>query len=260
MKHKRLVFLLIIAIISALSFSCNAEEFSGKKFYRSLSKRLGRHRTDYPKLTDSEFANFRMIQTSGISAGKLFRSSSPISTWGERNAIADKLSREAYIRTFINLADSDSGMKKHEGYNGSYYSTQRVIGLNLKMKYKSKDFRRRLARGIHFMAVNEPPYLIHCSLGKDRSGFVCAIVESLAGASWKEIERDYMLSFYNYFGILPDSQEYDFVLNNELYKFLSEDFGVENLSAVNLAECAEKYLRKIGVSQADIDTLREKLR
>ena len=69
-----------------------------------------------------------------------------------------------------------------------------------------------------------------------------------------------MLSFYNYFGILPDSQEYDFVLNNELYKFLSEDFGVENLSAANLTECAEKYLRKIGVSQADIDTLREKLR
>ncbi len=260
MKHKRLFFLLILIIISAISFSCYAEEFSGKNFYRSLSKRLGRHRADYPNLTDLEFANFRMIQTSGISAGKLFRSSSPISTWGERNEIADKLSREAYIRTFINLADSDSGMKKHKGYEGSYYSQQKVIGLNLNMKYKSKDFRRRLARGIHFMAVNNPPYLIHCSLGKDRAGFVCAIIESLAGASWPEISRDYMISFYNYFGILPGSQEYDFVLSNELYRFLSEDFGVKNLSAVNLAECAEKYLRKIGVSQEYIDTLREKLR
>lgn len=260
LKRKRLFCLLVLAIISAISFSCHAEEFSGKKFYRSLSKRLGRHRTDYPNLTDSEFANFRMIQTSGIAQGKLFRSSSPISTWSERNPIADKLSQEAGIRTFINLADSDSGMSEHKGYEGSYYSQQKVIGLNLGMKYKSKDFRRRLARGIHFMAVNEPPYLIHCSLGKDRAGFVCAIVESLAGATWPEIAGDYMISFYNYFGILPGSKEYDFVLSNEIMRFLSEDFGVANLSAVNLADYAEKYLRGIGVSQQDIDTLREKLR
>ena len=260
MKRKQLFCFLIIGIILAISFSCHAEEFSGKKFYRSLSKRLGRHRTDYPKLTDSEFANFRMIHTSGIAPGKLFRSSSPISTWGERNAIADKLSRENGITTFINLADSDAGMNEHKGYGGSYYSTQKVIGLNLGMKYKSKDFCRRLARGFHFMAVNNPPYLIHCSLGKDRAGFVCAVVESLAGASWPEIAGDYMLSFYNYFGILPGSQEYDFVLSNEIMRFLSEDFGVKNLSAANLAECAEKYLRGIGVSQQDIDTLREKLR
>ena len=260
LKNKRLVCLLVLIIISALSFSCHAEEFSGKKFYRSLSQRLGRHRTDYPNLTDSEFANFRMIRTSGIAEGKLFRSSSPVSTWSERNAIADRLSRENGIKTFINLADSDSGMRKHEGYEGSYYSTQKIIGLNLGMKYKSRDFRRSLARGIHFMAVNNPPYLIHCSLGKDRAGFVCAVVESLAGASWPEIAGDYMLSFYNYFGILPGSKEYDFVLSNEIMRFLSEDFGVKNLSAVNLAECAEKYLRGIGVSQQDIDTLREKLR
>ena len=261
MKHKRLIFFLVTVIISAFLFSvCNAESFSGKKFYRSLSKRLERLRTDYPNLTDAEFANFRMIRTSGISEGKLFRSSSPVSTWSERNAIADKLSQEAGIKTFINLADSDEGMTKHEGYNGSYYSRQNIICLNLGMKYKSKDFRNRLAKGFHFMAANEPPYLIHCSLGKDRAGFVCAIVESLAGASWPEIERDYMLSFRNYFGILPGSKEYDFVLNNEIYRFLSDDFGAANLSAVNLAEYAEKYLHKIGVSQKDIDALREKLR
>lgn len=225
-----------------------------------MSSRLGRHRTDYPDLSDSQFANFRMVRTSGIAPGKLFRSSSPISTWGERNEIADRLSQEAGVNTFINLTDSDKGMKNHKGYEGSYYSTRKIIGLNLGMKYKSPAFRKSLARGIRFMAANEPPYLIHCSLGKDRAGFVCAIVESLAGASWEEISTDYMISFYNYFGILPDSKEYDFVLSNELYKFLSQDFGVENLLAANLAECAEKYLRKIGVSQKDIDTLRGKLR
>ncbi len=261
MRRSRIFLLLsAVIIIIAISSPCYSADSFGKTFYKSLSARLGRRRADYPNLSDSEFANFRMVKTSGIAPGKLFRSSSPISTWGERNAIADRLSREAGINTFINLADSDSGMTQHKGYEGSYYSTRKIIGLNLNMKYKSRDFRKSLARGIRFMAGNEPPYLIHCSLGKDRAGFICAIVESLAGASWEEIERDYMISFRNYFGILPGSREYDFVLNNELYKFLSEDFGAANLSAVNLSEYAEKYLLRIGVSQQDIDTLREKLR
>ena len=259
LKRKRLLCFLILIIVSAISFSCHADESYGKKFYRSLSQRLGRTRADYPNLTDEEFANFRMVKTSGIAPGKLFRSSSPISTWGNRNIIADNAIRNAGVRTIINLADSDTGMSEHKGYAGSYYSQQKIIGLNLRMKYKSSDFRRRLARGIHFMAVNEPPYLVHCSLGKDRAGFVCAVIECLAGATWPEVAGDYMVSFYNYFGIAPGSTEYDFVVRNEILRFLSENFGAANLLAVNLAEYAEKYLREIGVSQEDIDTLRRKL-
>ena len=260
MKRKLLFCLVIVAILSAFSFACNADESYGKNFYRSLSKRLGKNRADYPKLTDEEFANFRMVTTSGIGTGKLFRSSSPVSTWSERYIFADNALKHAGVKTVINLADSDETMRKHDGYNGSYYSKQNIIGLKLNMKYKSRDFRRSLANGIHFMAVNDPPYLIHCSLGKDRAGFVCAVIECLMGAAWQEVVGDYMVSFYNYFGILPGSQEYDFVVRNEILRFLSENFGAENLLAVNLADYAEKYLRGIGVSQADIDTLRRKLR
>ncbi len=262
LRRSRIFLLLsaVIIIIISMSAPCYSADSFRKTFYKSLSARLGKHRADYPNLSDSDFANFRMVKTSGIAPGKLFRSSSPISTWGERNAIADRLSREAGVSTFINLADSDSGMTKHKGWAGSYYSTRKIIGLKLGMKFKSRDFRRSLARGIHFMAGNEPPYLIHCSLGKDRAGFVCAVVESLAGASWEEVERDYMISFRNYFGILPGTKEYDFVVRNEIYRILSENFGAANLMAVNLSVYAEKYLRGIGVSQQDIDTLREKLR
>ena len=259
MKRKRLICFLVIAIISAFSFSCHAEESYGKKFYRSLSKRLGKTKADYPKLTDEEFANFRMIKTSGIAQGKLFRSSSPVSTWSERYKFSDNAIKNAGVKTIINLADSDEKMRKHEGYSGSYYSSQNIICLNLGMKYKSKDFRRRLANGIHFMAVNEPPYLIHCSLGKDRAGFVCALVECLMGATWPEIAGDYMLSFYNYFGIVPGSGEYNFVLKNEIYSFLCAAFGVERLEGINLSDAAERYFLGIGVSSQDIDTLRRKL-
>lgn len=201
-----------------------------------------------------------MVKTSGIAPGKLFRSSSPVSTWSERYAFSDKAIMNAGVKTVINLADSDEKMRKHKGYNGSYYSKQNIICLNLGMKYKSKDFRRRLARGIHFMAVNEPPYLIHCSLGKDRAGFVCAVVECLSGAAWPEVVRDYMTSFYNYFGIIPGTKEYDFVVKNEITRFIAENFRIDNPETANLYESAGNYLLGLGVSQKDIDTLREKLR
>ena len=258
MRRSRIVCLLAVVVAVILSSPCYPESF-GKTFYRSLSARLGKTRSDYPGLSDPDFANFRMVTTTGIAPGKLFRSSSPISTWGSRNIIADSLARSADIRTFINLADSDESISEHEGYPGSWYSTRKVIGLNLGMKYKSPDFRRKLAEGFRFMAANEPPYLIHCSLGKDRAGFVCAVVECLMGATWPEVERDYMVSFRNYFGILPGTREYDFVVKNEIRRFISENFGVENLETVNLSDAAKRYLWGMGVSIGDIETLRRKL-
>lgn len=252
------IFLLCLFIFVNVIPSYSADNF-GKNFYRSLSKRLGKTRADYPNLTYNEFANFREIHTTGIAPGKLYRSSSPISTWGNRNAIADNAAKIAGIRTFINLADSNQGMKEHKGWEGSYYSGQKIIGLNLGMKYKSAKFRKSLARGIHFMAVNEPPYLIHCSLGKDRAGFVCALVECLMGANVNEITADYLVSFYNYFGILPGSKEYDFVARYEIQRFLAEAFGVKSLDGVNLSESAERYFAGIGVSVEDIGRLRGKL-
>ena len=62
-----LIFLLVILFVPVQS---SAKSFDGKEFYRSLSQRLGRKRADYPALSDSEFANFRMVRTSGIAEGK----------------------------------------------------------------------------------------------------------------------------------------------------------------------------------------------
>ena len=254
---RRLIAGLLAVLV--LASAVEASQFS-KNFYRSLSGRLGRHRTDYPALSDEDFANFRMVRTTGIGEGKLYRSSSPVSTWGERNVIADKAAQKAGIRTFMNLADADP--REHKGYEGSYYSTQRIIALGLGMKYASKDFRDKLAAGIRRMAHSEPPFLIHCSLGKDRAGFVCALVECLCGATLQKVVSDYLVSFTNYFGIMPGSREYDFVAENEIVRFLAEAFGVKStdLERISLADAGERYFRGIGVSPADIEALREKLR
>ena len=48
------------------------------------------NREDYPDLSDEEFANFRAITTTGVSTGKLYRSSSPVNPEINRNLIADR--------------------------------------------------------------------------------------------------------------------------------------------------------------------------
>ncbi len=260
MKRFRVVILgLMVCVICAVS--CEASSWS-KNFYKGLSRRLGYHREDYPALTDEEFANFRMVRVSGIGQGKLYRSSSPVSTWGNRNSIADAAARRAGVKTFVNLADSDSAVRKHEGFEGSYYATQKVIALGLGMKYQSSKFRESLARGIREMARSETPFLIHCSLGKDRAGYVCGLIECLMGASMQEVIEDYLVSFANYFGIRKGTREYDYVAENEIVRFLAEAFGVKsgNMTRINLADAAERYFRVIGVSESEIAALREKLR
>ena len=65
-------------------------------------------RADYAHLSDEEFANFRMISTTGIATGKLYRSSSPINPTYGRSTYADKAAENAGILTVVNLADSSN--------------------------------------------------------------------------------------------------------------------------------------------------------
>ena len=250
-------------IVLLLVSSLFAMEAWGNNIYRELGKRLGRSRQDYPQLSDQDFANFREVRTTGIKPGILYRSSSPIKTWGSRNYIADNLSRQAGIKTFINLADNVKDMKACKGYPGSYYSTQKVICLNLSTKFQSKAFCDNLARGIKLMSAPEieGPFLIHCDLGKDRAGFVTALIECLTGASLDEVVGDYMLSFWNYFGIMPGTEDYEFIADCEIRKFLAQAFGVKphELGSIKLADGSERFFRSIGVTVNEIENLREKI-
>ena len=230
-----------------------------QNFYRNLSKKRSNNRADYPHLTDEEFANFRAVTTSGMGEGKLYRSSSPVNPWGNRNLIADGAARTAGIKTFVNLADTEQKLKSYKGLKDSYYGTQKILLLNLSWKYPSDEFRAKLARGISLMAHSQPPFLIHCDAGKDRAGFVCAILECLMGASAEEVIDDYLASFGNYFGIQPHSKDYDFVADNEIRAFLALAFGVRSIGEIDLAAAAERYLLRIGVPAGDISALRHEL-
>ena len=218
------------------------------------------NREDYADLTDAEYANFRMIATTGIGEGKLYRSSSPVNPEINRNKEADAAAKEAGVKTFINLADAEETMKGYEGFAESYYAGQQIICLNLGVDFSADEFKAGLANGIRFIAANEAPYLVHCNEGKDRAGFTSAILECLMGATADEVVADYMVTYWNYYAVKPDGDRYPVIANSNIRKTLAAAFGVESIDGIDLAAAAEQYLLNIGVSAEDIAKVRENLK
>ncbi len=218
------------------------------------------NREDYPELTDVEFANFRMITTTGIGEGKLYRSSSPVNPEINRNKYADAAAKEAGVKTFINLADNSETMRGYEGFAESYYAGQKIVALNMGVDFSADEFKAGLADGIRFIAANEAPYLVHCNEGKDRAGFTCAILECLMGATADEVVADYMVTFYNYYNVKTEEERYSIIAKSNIKKSLATAFGVDDITGIDLAAAAEKYLLAIGVSADDIAKVRENLK
>ena len=217
------------------------------------------NREDYPHLTDAEYANFRMVKAGEIAEGRLYRASSPVNPEIGRNTCADKAAEEAGIRTVINLADSEEDIKAFEGYAESYCGKQKTILLEMGMDFRTEDYREDLAESLRFLAGNDGPYLVHCLEGKDRTGFFCAILECLAGATEEELITDYMLSYEYFYGVEKDSEAYTVILENIFLKTLKTAFGLETLKGADLKACAEGYLKSIGLGEEEITAIRDRI-
>lgn len=217
------------------------------------------NRADYPSLTDEQYANFRNVKTTGMGEWAFFRSSSPIDPQLNRNREADEALNNAGIRTVMNLEDSEEKMKSYEDYPTSYYSQRDVIALNLSMDFSADDFTASLAKGMEFFATHEGPYLVHCLEGKDRAGFVTAVLACLMGATAEEIVADYMVTYYNYYGVEPGTEKYDLIRKEDIEKILARAFGTEDIYQADLAASAEQYLISIGLDEDTVSALKENL-
>ena len=214
-------------------------------------------RTDYPHLSDEAFANFRVIETTGMGKGVLYRSSSPINPAYGRNTYADKAAENVGIITVINLADPSNN---YESTENTYYSTCQVTYVNLGMDFLSEATLSGIATGMRFIIQNDGPYLIHCNEGKDRAGFVSALLECLMGATMKEVIDDYMVTYYNYYGVLEGTEKYNAVVNNNLIKVLNTTFKVSDVYKADLAAEAEAFLMEdAGLTAEEVATLKAKL-
>ncbi len=239
--------------ISLLEKGGYLEEYTVRSLTRSLE------RADYPGLSDEDFANFRAVNVTGIAKNWLYRSSSPLDPVIWRNTYAKAAMENTGIRTVINLSDSKEDAEAFETYPGSAYSACSMFYPEMGYDFTAAEYGEAMKAVVRFMVANEGPYLIHCKEGKDRTGVVCAVFESLMGANYTEVCADYMKTYLNFYGIEAGSETYRIVKERTFDKTLSTLFGVETLSKADLSKEAEEYLLSIGLSADEISAFKAKL-
>lgn len=132
--------------------------------------------------------------------------------------------------------------------------------VNLGTAFLSEATLNDLANAMRHIIKNDGPYLIHCNEGRDSAGFVSALLECLMGAPIDEVIDDYMLTYYNYYGVEEGTEKYNAVVNNNLIKVLNTTFKVDNIYNANLAAEAEAFLTEdAGLSADEVATLKAKL-
>ena len=218
--------------------------------------------------SDEIFANFRAVKAGDIKENTLYRSASPCDNQHCRAPYTDGLIMKAKVNFILDLADTDARIQAYladEDFSSPYFLTLYERGdvkpIALNMNFASDGFKEKLADGLTAMAGSEGPYLVHCTEGKDRTGFVCLLLEALCGATYEEIVDDYMITYDNYYGINENEQRerYDVTIEAVLDPMIECVAGADDFRTCDLSERAEAFLAAAGMSEETISLLKDRL-
>ena len=229
----------------------------------ALSMKYSNERIEYPDLSDAEFANARTVKAGNIPSGILYRSSSPFSNDIKRDIYVSEYLQQEKIRTVLNLADTEEKMLSYKDippYSLSLWKEGNFILCPLKADPTADDYNNRLIEALKQLPSRPAPYVVHCMEGKDRTGYVCALLEGLCGATYEEIVADYLVTYDNYYYINPAK---DPVLCNTLvslrlntclmfYANVSDEAQLPN---IDYAKAFSSYLLSHGMTQQQLDAL-----
>lgn len=234
-----------------------------------LGKRYANDREAYE--SDEEFANYRNVKTGRISDDTLYRSASPCDNKYNRASYTDDLIRKDKIRTILDLGDGKEDIEDlisrddfASPYFRSLHEAGAVIPVNLTIDYTGDEFREKLCRGLRLMTDGEGPYLVNCLEGKDRTGFVLALLEALTGASYDEMLTDYMLSYENYFGLdrQSDPKAYEMIKTSHfdpMFRYMTGLDDVADATQARIELGAEEFLLGGGMTPFEVRLLKERL-
>ncbi|MDO5846837.1 MAG: tyrosine-protein phosphatase [Methanocorpusculum sp.] len=215
---------------------------------------------DFP--SHEAFANFRAAEGGTLKENFIYRGASSVDNLGNRVKIVNELIEKAGVKTVVDLADSAEQIKEmqesaedKDTYFERLSENGNVLALGMSTAYNSPEYAEKLADGLKAMTKMEGPFYIQCLEGKNRTGFVCMLLEALCGASYEEMEADYMKTYENYYGITKESDASAYtnicdILFDEQLRALTDD-----LSQKNYIEPAKAYLRSGGMSDDEITLL-----
>ncbi len=235
---------------------------------RTLDLSYTDERADYP--SDVAFANFRELSGGNLKPGKFFRGASPVNNKHNRAGYANALIADAGVQVDFDLADNSDEIEAflkedaEAGVNVSHFeglrSAGNVVAIDLSDAYQSEGYGKKLAAGLVELMQHNGPVYIHCTAGKDRTGFACMLLEALAGASYQQIADDYMITYDNYYQVnaANDAKRFNIIKEQRLDSMLRHVVGAEkgaDLASADLSTGARNYLKAAGMTDEQIDQL-----
>jgi protein tyrosine/serine phosphatase len=180
-----------------------------------------------------------------IAPGTLYRSSHPVLWNGEQVQDIILSANRAGIKTVINLSDSKWTLEWKVAdcpWYKQIYESGNVIAVNMTVfDILDREFHKKLKKALLFMTKHEPPYLVHCEAGIDRTGFLSIILEAFMGASLEDIVKDYMISFVDSGKYSPDDYKNGLDFVRDTFSRIS---GESIQTREDLQIQATKYLTK----------------
>lgn len=233
------------------------------------------NRADYQ--SDEQFANFYEVTGGDIKPGILYRSFSPLYDPAKqsRSPYVNELAEKANIKFEIALSYSDSSVaaavKSLDGYcldlceNGDYVAPS--------MGYLYFQQKEKTVKVLDSILENDGAYLIHCNVGRDRTGFTCLLLQALCGCTADEMKADEAKAFCNLCNIEVGFEEYRAVCastyDRNMFLIANPDkiddiFEIDwkniDVSSVDTYSAAYNYCTGyLGMSESDVNGVIAKL-
>ena len=229
----------------------------------AMSMTYSNNRNDYTNISDAAFANARAVSAGNIANGVLHRSSSPFCNDNNRAFYVSQYLEDVGVKSVLDLNDTEEDMLGYVDmppYSRTLWEGGNVILCPLKTDPTADDYNEQLIAALKVLPSHPAPYVVHCMEGKDRTGYVCALLEGLCGATYDEIVADYLITYDNYYGITPasDPDVCNALVSLRLNTCLMYYAGVDDeslLPAVDYAKAFSNYLLTHGMSPEQLNAL-----
>lgn len=159
------------------------------------------------------------------------------------------------IKTDLDLRNSNEGLStsplgaevNYIKVGGPYYTGDNGI--------ENSKYREALLTEIKTFANKDNyPIYVHCSLGKDRTGTICFLINALCGVEKEDLYLDYELSYLSTRGCMDKNSPPSFAVGQiftSLYNMI-DHYRIEG----TLAEKTEAFLLDMGVTKNEIASIR----
>jgi len=218
--------------------------------------------------SDVDFANFRDMRGGSLKPNTFYRSASPCDNQHNRAPYVDELIKEHHVQHVLNFSDNREKATQYmsdPNFNSPYFAellqNDRISFLDLSSNYRLPHFKQTVAQSLVQLTNFAPPYLAHCVEGKDRTGFISVIVESLCGASYDEMKDDYMKTYEIYYGVSQQNRPESYaaiadLLFDPMLLYISGETNSEALLQLSFDGFAAQYLREGGMTDPQIEQLK----